>query len=721
MHRRFWIICSVIAIALLTLSLFGVSSLGMHEKGLRAERQQEFIAVAEQIRFDIKKKLDTFLQAEQARPYTDYQYYYVPVASNDATALVRSPLGNSISNELAYGYFQLDNTGNVATPYTDDKKRAPIVVTNYLDNIKNNLLPSLGNGETLQVRRIEPSEPKDEYDDWDRSERDLISRRGRSVSTETPGMMPGMVDGIPGMTDSELQKGIEIAETKEQPVIAKQVSKKSKADSTRRSRYKIKSIEEAPQQTQVVAQSRENFELNVYNNEAMQRQAPMKQAESLQQQVDSFAEEVHEKVRDEQIATSSLEMKDENEDMAQQAFAGQTEVQFDADMQAPVEQPRQQESDDMVQVRIEPFVPMTVPEANGQESVFSGQVFLLRHIQIEDKHLVQGFRLDESQLLMQVTESAQKFIRRGMGFNISKTELADAAYTAVLDFGLGEVVLNLIERQPGWIAARVVQIRSWFFAILGVVWLAVIVALATFWRNMYEQVQLSRKKDDFISAVSHELRTPLTSIRMYTEMLEKDWVKTEDKRKEYYVTMRQESERLSRLIENVLDFSRIQRGKKRYEFTLGDVNECVGDVVQMMRPYAERAGFTLLQEFTVVEPFTFDRDAVVQIVINLLDNALKYAKQAQDRHIIVRTQKQKDYVVIEVEDHGPGIARSQQKKIFEAFYRCGDESTRRTTGTGLGLALVKRFAEAHHGFVEITGAKPNGALFRVGLANHYGK
>jgi two-component system phosphate regulon sensor histidine kinase PhoR len=99
--------------------------------------------------------------------------------------------------------------------------------------------------------------------------------------------------------------------------------------------------------------------------------------------------------------------------------------------------------------------------------------------------------------------------------------------------------------------------------------------MAALWKNMHEQVQLSRKKDDFISAVSHDLRTPLTSIRMYTEMLEKDWVKTDDKRRQYYTTMRTESERLTRLIENVLDFSRIQRGKKKYDFTLGDINLCV--------------------------------------------------------------------------------------------------------------------------------------------------
>jgi signal transduction histidine kinase len=304
-----------------------------------------------------------------------------------------------------------------------------------------------------------------------------------------------------------------------------------------------------------------------------------------------------------------------------------------------------------------------------------------------------------------------------MGFEISKVERPNAAFAAILQFDFGEVVLNLLERDPGFIQAQVLHIRNWFFGILGIVWLAVLTAMVALWKNLHEQVVLSRKKDDFISAVSHELRTPLTSIRMYTEMLEKDWVKTDAKRREYYTTMRTESERLTRLVENVLDFSRIQRGKKRYDFTVGDVNECISDVVEIMHPYIERAGFVLEQRFEVLDAFAFDRDAVMQIVINLIDNALKYAKDAEDKHIIIRTRKQKGYVVVEVEDHGPGISRSQQKKIFDAFYRCEDESTRQSTGTGLGLALVKRFAEAHRGFVELANIKPTGACFRVGLSS----
>jgi len=180
--------------------------------------------------------------------------------------------------------------------------------------------------------------------------------------------------------------------------------------------------------------------------------------------------------------------------------------------------------------------------------------------------------------------------------------------------------------------------------------------------------------------------------------------------------MRQESERLSRLIENVLDFSRIQKGRKRYTFTVGNINKCVADVVEMMLPYAAQRGFSIKTELGELEQSAFDSDAVTQIVINLLDNAVKYARDAEDKTITVRTKSDDRFVLIEVEDHGPGVPHRQHKKIFEQFYRCGAESTRETAGTGLGLALVKKFAEAHNGFVEIANAKPSGAKFTVALS-----
>jgi len=371
---------------------------------------------------------------------------------------------------------------------------------------------------------------------------------------------------------------------------------------------------------------------------------------------------------------------------------------------------------DLVQIRIEPFVPLMVADAGNPGAIFGGDIFMLRHVQIEDRHFLQGFQLNDRKLLEEVAASARQFMREGMDFELDHAADEQAvAYTAVLDFGFGNLGLYLREIDPGWIHRQISQMRNWYFGILSLVFVVVMLGVASLWRNVHAQLKLARQKDDFISAVSHELRTPLTSIRMYTEMLEKNWVKNDDKRQEYYSNMRQESERLSRLIENVLDFSRIQRGKKKYNFQLGDLNACLGSIVDMLSPYAAQHGFTLVKEFAARESVPFDRDAVMQIAINLIDNAVKYARGAEDKTIIVRTLLQGRYVLIEVEDHGPGVPHNQRQKIFEEFYRIGEESRRETTGTGLGLALVKKFAQAHRGFVEITTAKPTGAIFRVAL------
>ncbi|MEN6425825.1 MAG: ATP-binding protein, partial [Phycisphaerales bacterium] len=403
---------------------------------------------------------------------------------------------------------------------------------------------------------------------------------------------------------------------------------------------------------------------------------------------------------------------------------------------------------DTVQIRMEPFVPLVVPDPRNRQLIFGGQVFLLRHVQIESRHLLQGFQLDEQRLITEVETSARSFVRDGMDFELPQVRQVNGepgaddqqpAYAAILDFGFGDLALNLREIDPAWIARRIGDLRHLYLAILATVVAAVGLSLVSLWHNVRAQVALARKKDDFISAVSHELRTPLTSIRMYTEMLEKNWVKSQDKVAGYYRTMRQESERLSRLVENVLDFARLQKGRKNYAFQLGNIDECIAGVVEMMRPYAEQHGFTIRTDLAATGQSRFDKDAVTQIVVNLVDNAVKYAHGAADKTITVRTRNESGLTIIEVEDHGPGIPHHLRKKVFEQFYRMeggkcevpGVKSaeTLRTsnfkldtsnspqaTGMGLGLTLVKRFAEAHGGYVEIDPAQPTGAILRVGLA-----
>ncbi len=546
----------------------------------------------------------------------------------------------------------------------------------HIDNIRQNLLPSLSS--TSSGFKF-PS----------------------SVSTRSYSSAKPAVDSFSADTKG-LGKDQKVADDKEQQTQAKGGRKKQ---------YTIDSLQEASQQAQVINQPRSIVTSNVDQT-----------TEQVQQQ--TAAGDARQQIQSQELEAQSKSMRQRPAVQAQIAQGPPAQMQQPAPLPPQLQVSQGQSQTDTVQIRIEPFVPLIVPSQQSQQSVFGGQVFLLRHVQIEDRHLLQGFQLNEKQLIAEVKESAERFMRQGMTFELVQTQAAQAAegagekavaYTAVLDFGFGDLILKLKEIDPAWIAKQINQLRNWYFSIITMVLLAVMLALGSLWLAARAQIKLAQKKDDFISAVSHELRTPLTSIRMYSEMLEKNWVKSKDKLTEYYKSLRQESERLSRLIENVLDFSRIQRGRKKYAFNLGDINACIAEVVEMMTPYAAEHGFSIRKDFGELTQTAFDRDAVTQIVVNLLDNAIKYARSAEDKTITVRTRSDAQLVTIEVEDHGPGVPHRQRKKVFEQFYRCGCEATRETAGTGLGLALVKKFAQAHNGFVEVLTAKPTGAIFRVAL------
>ena len=224
-----------------------------------------------------------------------------------------------------------------------------------------------------------------------------------------------------------------------------------------------------------------------------------------------------------------------------------------------------------------------------------------------------------------------------------------------------------------------------------------------------KQISLYRQQQDFVSAVSHELKTPLTSIRMYSEMLRSGWAE-EDKKKTYYAFIHDESERLSRLIANVLQLARLSRNGTQAEPKPVTVRELLDLVGSKISSQVEGAGFVLVTDHDdVALPVTIhaDVDAFTQIMINLVDNAIKFSRDADDKTIVTGCRRQSDGTTrFWVRDHGPGIARNQMKKVFDLFYRTENELTRETVGTGIGLALVKQLASAMGASVDVRNCAP---------------
>jgi len=229
-----------------------------------------------------------------------------------------------------------------------------------------------------------------------------------------------------------------------------------------------------------------------------------------------------------------------------------------------------------------------------------------------------------------------------------------------------------------------------------------------------KEMALARLKSDFVSNVSHELRTPLALIRLYAETLELGRITTREKKQQYYRIVRKESERLTALINNILDFSRIEAGRKEYEFRETDIGDLVHNTLDSYRYQIESQGFAFEEKIDDnLPPVVVDREAIARAVVNLVNNALKYS--ADDKFLGVKLYRDNGSVKLEVVDHGIGIARRDQAKIFEKFYRTGDPLVHNTKGSGLGLSLVRHITEAHGGEIEVDSTPGKGSKFVLSL------
>ena len=250
--------------------------------------------------------------------------------------------------------------------------------------------------------------------------------------------------------------------------------------------------------------------------------------------------------------------------------------------------------------------------------------------------------------------------------------------------------------------------------ILGVLSVLMIGGLVLTYRSVNKQVALARLKSDFVSNVSHELRTPLALIRLYAETLELGRITTEGKKNEYYSIIRKESERLTALINNILDFSRIEAGGKEYDFRETDIAELVRNTLDSYRFQIEQQGFALEEHIDPGIPrIKVDREAIARALVNLVNNALKYSDS--EKFLGVRLYRDNAVLKLEVSDRGIGIDRNEQARIFEKFYRTCDPLVHNTKGSGLGLSLVRHITRAHGGEVQVESTPGHGSKFTLSL------
>lgn len=241
-----------------------------------------------------------------------------------------------------------------------------------------------------------------------------------------------------------------------------------------------------------------------------------------------------------------------------------------------------------------------------------------------------------------------------------------------------------------------------------------VMGLAMWWtfKLVGAELEVARLSSNFVSNVSHELKTPLSVLLLAAEKLSLGRIRSPEQAQEYYQLMLAEGQRLKRLIENVLDFSKISAGQKTYQLSPDNLSEVVGRVMTTLGARLEHEGFAV----TVVAPeglppVRLDRDAVTQAVMNLIDNAMKYSQERKELRVAVVARPGE--VAVEVQDRGQGIRSEDQRKIFEKFYQVGDALKSEMKGVGLGLAIVRYIMEAHGGRVEVESRSGEGSTFRL--------
>ncbi len=363
----------------------------------------------------------------------------------------------------------------------------------------------------------------------------------------------------------------------------------------------------------------------------------------------------------------------------------------------------------------------------------SGHFVLFRKVWRDGQRFIQGLIVDQDTFIDDIVSAAyKKTVLAGMSeliiayqddviFTIvsegrsrypNGNEALDGAllYRSRLSTPLDslELIFSITRLPPGPGAG----VLGWVTLVLALIFTG---GFVTLYRLGVSQINLAQQQQDFVSSVSHELKTPLTSIRMYGEMLKEGWA-DEDKKQGYYEFIHDESERLTRLISNVLHLAKITRNEPQFDLQPTTVGELMSQVESKISNQVERAGFEMAfnrDEQTDNAKVNIDSDCFAQIIINIVDNAIKFSKGAEQKRIEITSKLNTDNeITFAIRDFGPGIPKDQMKKIFTLFYRTESELTRETVGTGIGLAIVHQLAIAMKGKVDVVNKDP-GAEFRL--------
>lgn len=334
---------------------------------------------------------------------------------------------------------------------------------------------------------------------------------------------------------------------------------------------------------------------------------------------------------------------------------------------------------------------------------------LARRVSVNGEEYVQGCWLDWTALRRRLIEDVKDLL---------PTTKLEPMRSGASDEGLRMLATLPVKLVPGPVPAASSGVMSPIRLSLFIAWGCVLVAAVAVGVLLSGALSLSERRGAFVSAVTHELRTPLTTFRMYAEMLAEKMVTDEKKRERYLDTLRLEAERLSHLVENVLAYARLEKGRVGANLETFTLQELLGGVRRRLAERAEQAGMSLIVkkgEGRFSSSVKADPSVVEQILFNLVDNACKYAVAATDKRIHLEAGLEDKFALLAVRDHGPGISKTETRRLFRPFSKSAKDAANSAPGVGLGLALSRRLARQMGGNLRLEESVGDGACFVLTL------
>ena len=695
---------------------------------LKWEAFHQYQTQAEELSYRIDQKFNALLGEEEARAFTDYSFLNI-IGSTANRALQRSPLSEfPVNSRLpgVIGYFQIDSVGALSSPLLPQSVAQALsfgVTMQELDQrqaLQNNIHQILSENKLVDDKQPALAQRKRDSAEPKRESEKTATLEEMEKAVESP---PAPAASSPSFFDSSMSSDSDAEGLASGKGFGGRKNIGNELDETIESQMAFDNLSMEPMEQTIEEKKQLPKSLGRVEDLKLKSEfaakAKKEQSRLAKTKLKSAPEKRSKRIERNVLPEQKLVAKD---DARQEAPARED---------APVMALMQAASPPSADYRIRIFE--SEVDAFEASLLDSGHFVLFRKVWRDGQRYIQGILIDSTEFFRGIVETAYHdtaislmsnlavayrgdvvaaFSGKAARRYLSSTEELDGAllYQTRLSSPFSQLeLIYTVQNLPSGPGATII---NW---VAGILMIVLCGGFYLMYRLGVGQINLARQQQDFVSAVSHELKTPLTSIRMYGEMLREGWA-DEKKKKSYYNYIHDESERLTRLINNVLQLARMTRNELQIELKSVTVAELMDNIRSKVTSQAERTGFSLniqCDDSIADSRLLLDTDYFAQIIINLVDNALKFSAKSSNKQLDIACRKlRNNSIQFSIRDYGPGVPSDQLKKIFKLFYRSENELTRETVGTGIGLALVNQLAAAMQGQVDVVNQSP-GAEFHV--------